>query len=171
MILDGWGIHMSIRGGWVWNLWGRDCVVVHLKKGVLRIGTDDAANLPDFWRRKSASRDSTGNRSRLTNQRESNRLLEEAEPAKPEGSDHAINGRSGSPSLAALGQGRAVRRSAILCQVVQQEHGDHAGRDRTGGTTGAAKTLFCYSFPIADLAQTEETITWAVNQLQRPRCK
>jgi hypothetical protein len=25
--LDGWGIHMSVRGGWVWNLWGRDCVV------------------------------------------------------------------------------------------------------------------------------------------------
>jgi len=48
LILDGWGIHMSIRGGWVWNLWGRDCVVVHLKKGVLRIGTDDAANLAAF---------------------------------------------------------------------------------------------------------------------------
>ena len=30
------------------------------------------------------------------------------------------------------------------------------------------KDAFLYSFPIADLAQTEETITWAVNQLQRP---
>ena len=49
LILDGWGIHYSIRGGWVWNLWGRDCVVVHLKNGgVLRIGTDDAANLARF---------------------------------------------------------------------------------------------------------------------------
>ena len=48
LILDGWGIHMSIRGGWVWNLWGRDCVVVHLKKGTLRIGTDDAENLATF---------------------------------------------------------------------------------------------------------------------------
>ena len=36
---------MSIRGDWVWNLWGRDCVMVHLTKGVLRIGTDDAENL------------------------------------------------------------------------------------------------------------------------------
>jgi hypothetical protein len=46
LILDGWGIHYSSRGGWVWNLWGRDCVVVHLKNGgVLRIGTDDAENL------------------------------------------------------------------------------------------------------------------------------
>lgn len=49
LILDGWGIHYSIRGGWVWNLWGRDCVVVHLKNGgVLRIGTDDADNLGRF---------------------------------------------------------------------------------------------------------------------------
>jgi len=48
LLLDGWGIHMSIRDGWVWNLWGRDCVVVHLKKGTLRIGTDDADNLAGF---------------------------------------------------------------------------------------------------------------------------
>jgi len=48
LLLDGWGIHMSIRGGWVWNLWGRECVVVHLKKGVLRVGTDDAENLVRF---------------------------------------------------------------------------------------------------------------------------
>ena len=26
LVLDGWGIHYSLRGGWVWNLWGRDCV-------------------------------------------------------------------------------------------------------------------------------------------------
>jgi hypothetical protein len=49
LILDGWGIHLSIRGGWVWNLWGRACVVVHFKNGgVLRIGTDDADNLARF---------------------------------------------------------------------------------------------------------------------------
>jgi hypothetical protein len=51
-LLDGWGIHMSIRGGWVWNLWGRDCVVVHFKKGTLRIGTDDAMNLAAFLKVK-----------------------------------------------------------------------------------------------------------------------
>ncbi len=22
-MLDGWGIHMSLGGGWVWDLWGR----------------------------------------------------------------------------------------------------------------------------------------------------
>jgi hypothetical protein len=48
-ILDGWGIHYSLRGGWVWNLWGRDCVVAHFKKGgVLRIGTDDGEGLAGF---------------------------------------------------------------------------------------------------------------------------
>ena len=48
-LLDGWGIHMSIRGGWVWNLWGRDCVVVHFRNGgTLRIGTDDAEQLAGF---------------------------------------------------------------------------------------------------------------------------
>jgi hypothetical protein len=47
-ILDGWGIHMSLRGGWVWNLWGRNCVVLRLRKGILRVGTDDAVNLVEF---------------------------------------------------------------------------------------------------------------------------
>ena len=53
LILDGWGVHYSIRGGWVWNLWGRVCVVVHLKdNSVLRVGTDDAENLAEFLRSK-----------------------------------------------------------------------------------------------------------------------
>jgi len=48
-ILDGWGIHLSLKGGWVWNIWGRDCVVLRLKNsGILRIGTDDSANLVHF---------------------------------------------------------------------------------------------------------------------------
>jgi hypothetical protein len=51
-ILDGWGIHMSLRGGWVWNLWGRDCVVLQLRKGILRVGTDDASNLAAFLNQK-----------------------------------------------------------------------------------------------------------------------
>jgi hypothetical protein len=55
LILDGWGIHYSLRGGWVWNLWGRDCVVLGLKNGgVLRIGTDDAPNLAGFLEGKVA---------------------------------------------------------------------------------------------------------------------
>ncbi len=51
-MLDGWGIHMSLRGGWAWNLWGRDCVVLQLRKGILRVGTDDAENLADFVNQK-----------------------------------------------------------------------------------------------------------------------
>ena len=44
-ILDGWGIHLSLRGGWVWNIWGRDCVVIQLKRGIIRVGTDDPDGL------------------------------------------------------------------------------------------------------------------------------
>ena len=40
--------YMSLRGGWVWNLWGRNCVVLRLRKGILRVGTDDAVNLVEF---------------------------------------------------------------------------------------------------------------------------
>lgn len=47
-LLDGWVIHMSLRGGWVWNLWGWDCVVLWLRNGTLRVGTDDAGNLARF---------------------------------------------------------------------------------------------------------------------------
>ncbi|MFH1302356.1 MAG: hypothetical protein ABIK07_14945 [Planctomycetota bacterium] len=47
-LLDGWGIHLSFRGAWVWNLWGRDCVVLTLRKGILKVGTDDAENLAAF---------------------------------------------------------------------------------------------------------------------------
>lgn len=48
-LLDGWGIHSSLRGGWVWNIWGRDCVGVHFKNGgTLWVGTDDAENLAEF---------------------------------------------------------------------------------------------------------------------------
>ena len=52
MILDGWGIHRSPRHGWVWNLWGRDCVVIHRQRGVLRVGSDDAENLAGFLKGK-----------------------------------------------------------------------------------------------------------------------
>ncbi len=44
-LLDGWGIHLSIRGGWVWNIWGRDCVVLRFQRGTFKLGTDDAEAL------------------------------------------------------------------------------------------------------------------------------
>lgn len=46
--LDGWGIHLSLRGGWVWNIWGYECVNLRLNRGIIRIGTDDADNLVQF---------------------------------------------------------------------------------------------------------------------------
>jgi len=53
LLLDGLGIHMSVRGGWVWNLWGRDCVVIRRReRGDLRVGTDEANNLAAFLGKK-----------------------------------------------------------------------------------------------------------------------
>ncbi len=57
LLLDGWGIHMSIRGGWLWNLWGRDCVVMRLTNGTLRIGTDDAENLAGILKNRIVAGD------------------------------------------------------------------------------------------------------------------
>jgi hypothetical protein len=57
LLLDGWGVHYSVRGGWVWNLWGRGCVVIHYKNGgTLRIGTDDTGNLARFLESKTGVR-------------------------------------------------------------------------------------------------------------------
>ena len=54
-ILDGWGIHRSLRHGWLWNLWGRDCVVIYRQQGVLRVGCDEAENLAEFLKGKMAA--------------------------------------------------------------------------------------------------------------------
>jgi hypothetical protein len=52
-VLDGWGIHWSLRGGWVWNIWGRDCVVIRFRDGGrLMVGTDDVDRLHRFLRLK-----------------------------------------------------------------------------------------------------------------------
>ena len=39
-------------GSLVWNLWDRDCVVIHRQRGVLRVGSDDAENLAGFLKGK-----------------------------------------------------------------------------------------------------------------------
>ncbi len=49
-LLDGWGIHYSSRNGWLWNIWGRECVALYLQNGVLRVGSDDAERLADHIR-------------------------------------------------------------------------------------------------------------------------
>ncbi|MDG2219871.1 MAG: hypothetical protein P8L85_00720 [Rubripirellula sp.] len=56
IFLDGWGIHYSLRGGWVWNLWGFDCVMVKLRNGgMLKIGTNDSEKLSRFLKQKIVS--------------------------------------------------------------------------------------------------------------------
>ena len=40
--------------GWVWNICGYDCVVLRLKRGKLKIGTDDAEGLAGFLRTRIA---------------------------------------------------------------------------------------------------------------------
>jgi hypothetical protein len=52
-LLDGWGIHLSLRGGWVWNIWGFDCVVLRLNRGILRVGTDDPDGLIEFLKART----------------------------------------------------------------------------------------------------------------------
>lgn len=46
--LDGWGIHWNPWHGWVWSIWGYDCVVIRLKRGTIRVGTDDPDGLTEF---------------------------------------------------------------------------------------------------------------------------
>jgi hypothetical protein len=52
--LDGWGIHYSIRGGWVWNIWGFRCVHIQLAKQKLWLGTDQPERLNDLLLSKIA---------------------------------------------------------------------------------------------------------------------
>jgi hypothetical protein len=51
-ILDGWGIHWSPRDGWVWSLSAGECAVIRLRRGVIRVGTDDADRLAVFLKTK-----------------------------------------------------------------------------------------------------------------------
>lgn len=53
-VMDGWGIHWLPGRGWIYNLWGRDCVCIDLGGRSVRIGTDDPEGLADFLRRRIA---------------------------------------------------------------------------------------------------------------------
>lgn len=57
LLIESWGIHMSPRGGWVWNIWGRDCVAIYRETGVIRVGTDDLANLVEHLRQRMGGTD------------------------------------------------------------------------------------------------------------------
>ena len=51
-LLDGWGIHWLPGRGWIYNLWGFDCVRMRCDGKTLRIGTDDVEGLLSFLREK-----------------------------------------------------------------------------------------------------------------------
>jgi hypothetical protein len=51
-IIDGWGIHYIPGRGWIYNLWGFDCVKLKLGGKTVRVGTDDVDNLVHFLRTK-----------------------------------------------------------------------------------------------------------------------
>ncbi|QOI99954.1 MAG: hypothetical protein HRU70_05430 [Phycisphaeraceae bacterium] len=44
-LLDGWGIHWTPGKGWIYNLWGFDCVEIHHRGTTTRFGTDDPEGL------------------------------------------------------------------------------------------------------------------------------
>lgn len=57
---DGWGIHWNPWGGWVWNISGFDCVVIRMKRGTIRVGTDDPDGLVVFLRSRIATQEPAG---------------------------------------------------------------------------------------------------------------
>lgn len=48
---DGWGIHYVIGRGWIYNVWGYDCVRIECGRRVYRVGTDDPDGLYEFLSR------------------------------------------------------------------------------------------------------------------------
>ncbi len=47
---EGWGIHWSPWGGWVWAIRGHDAVRIRMKRSSIRVGTDDPDGLIAFLR-------------------------------------------------------------------------------------------------------------------------
>lgn len=45
---DGWGLKYSFRHGWLYNVWGYDCVAIVLADRRYRIGTNDPQGFIEF---------------------------------------------------------------------------------------------------------------------------
>ena len=43
--IDGWGIHWAPGRGWLYNVWGYDCIRLDLEGRSVRLGTGDPAGL------------------------------------------------------------------------------------------------------------------------------
>ena len=55
-VLDGWGIHYMPGRGWIYNLWGFDCAVIHIGPKIVRIGSDDVEGLVSFLKHRIGGR-------------------------------------------------------------------------------------------------------------------
>ena len=55
--LDGWGVHWMPGKGFIYNVWGFDCIRVTLGQKTVRVGTDDIVNLRVFLRLKMRQSD------------------------------------------------------------------------------------------------------------------
>jgi hypothetical protein len=58
-LIDGLGIHWVPGRGWIYNLSGFDCVVVHAGDQVIRIGTDDPDGLLRFLKQRTQGQQRT----------------------------------------------------------------------------------------------------------------
>jgi hypothetical protein len=56
-VVDGWGVHWLPGRGWIWNLWGLDCVVLDVDGKRLRVGTDDPEGLATFLTGRASGAD------------------------------------------------------------------------------------------------------------------
>ena len=44
-LLDGWGVHWTPGKGWIYNMWGFDCLAINLGTRHFRVGTNDPDQL------------------------------------------------------------------------------------------------------------------------------
>ena len=44
-LMDGWGLHWNPTHGWIYNIWGYDCVKIMRGEKAVRIGTNDLEGL------------------------------------------------------------------------------------------------------------------------------
>jgi len=52
---DGWGIHWTVGRGWIYNLWGYDCVRINLESRSFRVGTADPEGLMSWLQSQGIS--------------------------------------------------------------------------------------------------------------------
>ena len=61
-VLDGWGVHWTPGRGWIYNMWGFDCLSIHLGTSHFRVGTNDPDQLREVLEKAiSAFRQETVN--------------------------------------------------------------------------------------------------------------